>query len=314
MIKEDLKFAVDHLPITRTGANLGRATKGAALGYLANVHLTRREYLDSRDRAKEVIDLGVYQLMPDFGMNFDLATCDNNAESVFQIQFSGCGPFGTGNSLQAFFAPWGEGITKDRDGWGSQVPTSPQQSSPRTTIQDAFEPDDLRRYHSFMKAGDHYPNVNPEDGGYTYPTGGASATAINIKKYVVGGGGNVCFMSTPHNTHLMRYSEILLMYAESIMEIQGGESVDPEALEPFNQVRERAGLQPLSRIDKEIMLNERRTEFAFENHRWFDLIRSNRFIEILSFHGKDVAQHNLLFPIPAAEIAVNPNLDQNPGY
>ena len=314
LIKSDLQFAIDHLPIERQGPAVGRATKGAAMSYLASAHLTLREYIESRDMAKAIMDLGVYQLMPDFGMNFELASCDNNEESIFQIQFVGCGPFGTGNSLQAFFAPWGEGITKDRDGWGSQVPTSPQQSNPRTTIQDAFEPDDLRRYHSFMKAGDHYPNINPEDGGYTYPTGGASATAINIKKYVVGGGGNVCFMSTPHNTHLMRYSEVLLMYAESIMEIEGGESSNPEALGAFNQVRARAGLEPLNKIDRELMLQERRVEFAFENHRWFDLIRSRNVIERMALHGKNVEQHHLKFPIPASEIAVNPNLDQNPGY
>lgn len=314
MIKGDLLFAAEHLPVTRQGSALGRATKGAALSYLASAHLTRREYVEARDVAKSVMDLGVYRLMPDFGMNFELSTCDNNDESVFQIQFTGCGPSGTGNSLQAFFAPWGEGITKDRDGWGSQVPTSPQQSSPRTTISDAYEPDDLRRYHTFMKAGDYYPNINPEDGGYTYPTGGASATAVNIKKYVVGGGGNVCFMSTPQNTHLIRYSEVLLIYAESIMEIEGGESSNPEALSAFNQVRERAGLEALDKIDRDLMLHERRLEFAFENHRWFDLIRSRRPIEILSFHGKDLLQHNLLFPIPAAEIDVNPNLEQNPGY
>lgn len=314
MIKGDLQFAAEYLPETRQGPALGRATKGAALSYLASAHLTQREYVEARDAAKAVMDLGVYSLMPDFGLNFKLGTSDNNEESIFQIQFVGCGPFGTGNSLQAFFAPWGEGITRDRDGWGSQVPTSPQQSNPRTTIADAYEPDDLRRYHSFMRAGDYYPDMNPELGGYTYPTGGASATAINIKKYVVGGGGNVCFMSTPQNTHLIRYSEVLLIYAESLMEIEGGETSNPEALNTFNQVRERAGLESLDKIDRDLMLQERRVEFAFENHRWFDLIRSRRPIEILSLHGKNLEQHNLLFPIPAAEIDVNSKLEQNPGY
>lgn len=314
LIVSDLDYASEHLPLSWSGQYIGRATKGAALGYLAKVHLTRRDFLPARNAAKAVMDLGVYDLMENYADNFELSTCDNNKESLFQVQFTGCGPFGTGNAMQAFFAPWGEGITKDRDGWGSQIPTGPQQSNPGTTIVDAFEEEDLRRNPSIMSANVHYPTINPGDGGYTYPGNGASATAVNIKKYVVGSGANICFMSTPHNAHLMRYSDILLTYAECIMEIEGGLSSNTEALAAFNQVRERAGMEPLTEIDKESMLHERRLEFAFEGHRWFDLVRSGRMVEILTLHGKNPDTHHLLFPIPASELQINPNLDQNPGY
>lgn len=314
LIKSDLQFAAEHLPLEWSGSNVGRATKGAALAYLAKAHLTRREYVEARDAAKTVIDLGVYHLMPFFSDNFELATSDNNAESIFQVQYTGCGPFGTGNGMQAFFAPWGEGITKDRDGWGSQIPTGPTVSNPNTTIMDAFEPDDLRKKWSVMTSNEHYPSINAEDGGYTYPAGGASASAGNIKKYVVGSGPNICFMSTPQNAHLMRYADVLLTYAESIMEIEGGISSNPEALNAFNEIRTRAGLNPLMEIDRDIMLQERRVEFAFEGHRWFDLLRSGKVIEIMTLHGKNLDIHNLLFPIPAGEIQVNPKLVQNPGY
>ncbi len=314
LIKEDLTFAAEHLAPIRTGSAIGRATKGAALAYLSKVHLTLREYLEARDMAQQVIDLGVYRLMEDYGDNFELATSDNNAESIFQIQFTGCGAFGTGNALQAFFAPWGEGITKDRDGWGSQVPTSPQQSNPNTTISDAFEAGDLRKAPSIMSPGNFYPTINPDDGGYTYPSTGASATGVNIKKYVVGAGQNICFMSTPQNSHLLRYSDVLLTYAEAIMEIKGGITSDSEALAAFNQVRIRAGLEALNQIDRDAIFQERRVEFAFEGHRWFDLLRSGKTVEILSLHGKNLDNHNLLFPIPLAELEINPKLKQNPGY
>lgn len=314
LIYEDFEYAAEHLPLDRSGANVGRATQGAALGFLAKAYLTQREYVKARDAAKAVMDLGIYQLMEDYADNFELATGDNNQESIFQIQFAGCGPFGTGNALQAFFAPWGEGITKDRDGWGSQIPTSPSVNNPNTTIVDAFEDGDLRKQPTIMTSNAYYPSINPEDGGYTYPSGGASASAANIKKYVVGSGPNICFMSTPQNSHLIRYSDILLTYAESVMEIEGGISSNPEALDAFNQVRARAGLEGMGQLDRDVILQERRVEFAFEGHRWFDLIRSGKAIEILTLHGKNPNIHNLLFPIPSGEIEINPNLEQNPGY
>ncbi|MEM7656133.1 MAG: RagB/SusD family nutrient uptake outer membrane protein [Bacteroidota bacterium] len=314
LIREDLAFAADHLPLEWGGGDQGRATKGAALAYLSKVALTQRDFVPARDYAKAVMDLGVYRLMEDYADNFELGISDNNAEAIFQIQFTGCANFGTGNSLQAFFAPWGEGITKDRDGWGSQIPTSPQLSNPGTTILDAFEEDDARKPATVMTANNYYPTINAGDGGYTYPAAGASAAAANIKKYVVGSGPNICFMSTPQNSHLMRYSDMLLTYAESILEIEGGVSVNPLALDAFNQVRERAGLEPLLELTKEIMLQERRVEFAFEGHRWFDLVRSGRAVEILSLHGKNPDFHNLLFPIPLGEMEINSKLTQNPGY
>lgn len=314
LIKEDLSFAAEHLPKVWTGQDLGRASKGAAMGILAKVHLTRREFGQARDRAKAVIDLGIYALMENYADNWELSTADNNKESIFEVQFTGCAAFGTGNSRQAFYAPWGEGITKDRDGWGSHIPTSPVNNNPNTTITDAFENGDLRKDVTIMTPNTFYPTINPEDGGYTYPQGGASASAVNIKKYVVGSASNVCFMSTPINAHVLRYADVLLIYAEALMEITGGETTSPEALLYFNKVRERAGLDKLEKLDREVMLHERRVELAFENQRWFDLVRTGKAVETLTLHGKNIQEHHVLFPIPSGELEINPKLTQNPGY
>ncbi len=314
LIVSDLEFAAEHLPLRRSGSEVGRATKGSANAYLAKASLTNRDYLKARDAAKKVIDSGVYDLMPEYGDLFELATCDNNKESIFEVQFAGCGPFGTGNPRQAFFAPWGSGITKDRDGWGSQIPTAPVTNNPGTTIVDAFKGADKRKYHSVMTAGQSYPTINANDGGFIYPAAGLSAAAANIKKFVVGAGSNICFMSTPQNFPLMRYADVLLTYTEAVMEIEGGVSSNTAALAAFNRLRVRSGMEALATIDKEIMLNERRLEFAFEGHRWFDLIRSGKAIETLVLHGKNPQTHHLLFPIPAGEIQINSKLEQNPGY
>lgn len=314
LIKADFEFASEHLPMERGGSDIGRATKGAALTFLSKVYMTNRDYLKAKETAAKVMNLGVYDLMPSYESLFALASNDNNIESIFQVQYAGCGPFGTGNPMQAFFAPWGEGITKDRDGWGSQVPTGPSVSNPNTTMLDAYEVGDERKKWTVMTSNEYYPNINAEDGGYTYPAAGASATNGNIKKYVVGSGSNICFMSTPQNAHILRYAGVLLTYAEAQIEIDGGVTGDAEALGAFNAVRLRAGLEAVTQIDKETMLAERRVEFAFEGHRWFDLIRSNRAIEIMQLHGKNLDIHNLLFPLPSGEMQINPELVQNPGY
>ena len=313
-IVEDLEFAADNLPETRGSADLGRATVFAAKALLAKVFLTINRPNDAMDLCYEIINSGRYKLMDDFGDNWLKDLSDNNAESIFQIQYVGCGPIGTGSALQSFFAPWGQGITKNSDGWGSQVPTSPQIDNPGTTIKDAFDSDDLRRYHTFMSPADHYPMINPSDGGYTYPATGASRSGINIKKYVIGGGPDVCYLTSPQNQHVIRYADVLLMLAEASCARNGGISVTPDVLEAFNQIRTRAGLNTMSSITTEDVFHERRLEFAFENHRWFDLLRQGNIKETMLLHGKGMQDFHVLFPIPSQELAINSKLTQNPGY
>lgn len=316
LIVDDLTEAAEALPVARSGGTVGRATRGAALSVLAKAHLTQGDYREARDVAQAVVDLGVYSLMPDYADNWRLGTSDNNAESVFQAQHTGCGPFGTGNAHQAFFAPWGEGITKDRDGWGSQIPTSPAVNNAGTTIADAFEPGDLRRRETIMSPGEFYPEINPADGGYQYPERGASRSLYNIKKYVVGSASNVCFMSTPQNAHLIRYADVLLTLAEAAVQLDGGVSANADAVAAFNAVRTRAGLEPVTSLDREGVFRERRVELAFEGKRWFDILRlpQDEAIALMRLHGKAIDADDLLFPIPSSELKINTALTQNPGY
>ena len=101
-----------------------------------------------------------------------------------------------------------------------------------------------------------------------------------------------------------------------------------EALPYVNDVRHRAGLLPVSTVTAEVVANERRHELAFENHRWYDLIRTGKAIEVMTEHGKrmkalysylleatyKIDKNDLLYPIPLREIQVNHLLTQNPGY
>ncbi len=310
---EDLKFGVDNLPLTRTTSELGRATADAANSVLAKVYLTLGKYDQCMAICRDIIASKRYKLVS-VENNWLRDVSDNNAESILQLQYVGCKSIGNGNALQAFFAPWGQGITKNSDGWGSQIPTSPAVDNPGTTIKDVFTEKDKRKVWTFMAPLDHYASINAEDGGYTYPAKGASRSGINIKKYIIGSGADVCFMSTPQNYHVIRYADVLLMLAEASTVKGGGNSVSPDVVAAFNEVRTRAGLDVVSATTTTGVFDERRREFAFENQRWFDLLRTGKIQELMQLHGKQMQPYHKLFPIPSQEIAINPNLTQNEGY
>jgi hypothetical protein len=127
----------------------------------------------------------------------------------------------------------------------------------------------------------------------------------------------------PVNDHgldfpVLRYADVLLMYAEAENEINGGSSA---ALERLNQVRRRAfgfNTEAVSPVDfvttdqanlRNLILNERFLELAFEGHRWFDLKRTGNLVSTLG-----IPEFRTVFPIPFRDLEVNENLEQNDGY
>ncbi|MEM1324999.1 MAG: RagB/SusD family nutrient uptake outer membrane protein [Bacteroidota bacterium] len=118
---------------------------------------------------------------------------------------------------------------------------------------------------------------------------------------------------------VLRYADVLLMYAEAIM-AGNGETSNADALAAVNDIRTRVGLEPITGIlTEDMLLQERRHELAFENHRLYDLIRFGKAESVLSAfaaaEGYNFAPTDLLLPIPQNEINVsNGELSQNPGY
>lgn len=111
-------------------------------------------------------------------------------------------------------------------------------------------------------------------------------------------------------SYVIRIAELYLIRAEAL-----AQSDDPEgALNDLNEIRDRAGLSPSSATTKEEILlaieNERRFEFAFEPHRWFDLVRTRRVDEVLGIQD----ERKYVLPIPIVETLVDKDLQQNPGY
>ncbi|MBN8820797.1 MULTISPECIES: RagB/SusD family nutrient uptake outer membrane protein [unclassified Spirosoma] len=300
-IQQDLTEAASALPATYATADAGRATSGAANGLLGRVLLFQGKFSEALPLLKAVIDSKAYQLLPTYEDVFS-PTKGNNAEILFSIQYVR-GGVGEGNLLTYQFAP-------ENSGNSVQIGGGNGSSRPTPDIEGAFEAGDLRKAIT----------ISP---GYTTDQG-VKVDASWIRKFydaglVARGEGSVDYP-------ILRYSDVLLMYAECLNET--GNSND--GLTYLNTVRRRAGIPAkigLSQTELRIAIEqERRVELAFEGLRFFDLIRTNRAIPVLNayfskykiqYQGVTLQfqEYQKVFPIPQDQIDVNPSkITQNRGY
>src|SRR5690606_4008705 len=115
---------------------------------------------------------------------------------------------------------------------------------------------------------------------------------------------------------MFRLGDVLLMKAEAILRGGTGTAAGPygsTALEIVNYLRNKRGTSALAAINLDVMLDERGREMYWECWRRNDLIRFGKFLSAWQEKGPSDPR-NLLFPIPSNQLAVNPNLEQNPGY
>mgnify|MGYP001526254043 FL=1 len=128
-----------------------------------------------------------------------------------------------------------------------------------------------------------------------------------------------------YNTPVLRWADVLLMYAEACNEVSFDNSATSPALLALNDVRTRsyaAGAYTGNQLSdqdtfRDAIFLERRLEFPMEMQRWFDLIRSGNAINELSKIGIIIDKDDLLFPVPNSEVTLRDNPDkfpQNPGY
>ena len=313
----DLKSAESLLPNTYTGDDKGRATAGTAKGLLAAVYLTLGDKINAAAKAKEIIDARAtygYDLSAAYADNFKLDN-ENGKESLFEVQYrSGGGQwsdFGAGQKLNTFFAPRAQDIVQS-SGYGWNVPTKDFADTYEKTGTGYSTIIDKRRNTTMWIPGD-------VSGSYTQASQLiGSPLGLNVKKYFVpvsntlgDNGGWTCALNIP----IMRYSEVLLIYAEAAGPALGKQYAD--------QVRIRAGLSllPAGLSDAQwlaAMYKERRLEFGFEMHRWYDLLRHpdpNYFMTVMRAAGKtNIQAKHRYMPIPQAERDKNSNLTQNDGY
>ena len=276
-IRRDMEFASQNLPATDTP---GRVTKWAALGMLAKTHLTIASDLNNpksaenfelaKQFASEVINNSGLSLMSDYADVFRYEN-NNNEESLFALQWME-GAYAIGNSRQANWAR-SSLITANTEAWGGY-------KSMTFDFLLNVEGGDKRQPAIYMSNGDYYPEINKENGGYTYyivhrdpddpntVLESASATLNNLKKYIIGStadtdGGVSTGQATRINTILLRLADVYLIHAEASLGAQGSSS----DVQYFNLIRQRAGLPQLTSITFMDILKERRVEFGIGRHQ-----------------------------------------------
>lgn len=310
LIQSDLLEAESVLPKNYTGADVGRATLGAAKGLLAKVYLTRAGatasspfWAQAAAKAKEVIDLSSYDLWANYADAYDMKN-KSGKESVFEITYL---TDILGNWHTTYWAPRNDPRVPS-GGFGTIRPTQ--------SLWNLYSDQDKRRDATFLTS-----YVNPTTNKTVSLTIDTTDPALAISFWKLadltsklGGGGGKSFP-------VLRFSDILLMYAEALSEANGGPTT--EAYAAVNRVRARAGLAPLSGLSqarfKDAVLLERRLEFCLEGQRWFDLVRTGRLLDAVkaetSFgRAPQIQPYNVVFPIPQREIDANPALKQNQGY
>ncbi len=261
----------------------------------AKVLLTQKRWAEAAAKAKEVIDLNEYMLIPDYA-DLWLVANQNGPEHIFSIQSKALVDVPGRLTLQLM--PISAG------GNGNVLP--------EVDLFNTFSDEDYRKEVSFVtEFVDEDGNVIP------YPEW--SVPQPHIGKYQdPGEPNNLSGGDTNTNWPVFRYAEVLLIYAEALNEANGGPT--EEAYVAINQVRNRAKLADVppglgQESFRETVLSERRFELCFEGKRWFDLVRWDIMVEALSDSRPNVREYHQLFPIPLSEVDVSREaLEQNPGY
>lgn len=294
-ITVDLTEAEVALPERYTGADVGRATRGAAKSLLGKVLLTQKKYAEAAAKLKEVVDANTYDLLPNYADLFKPVS-KNSRESIFEVQYKK-GSIGEGSNFGNAYAPENSGNAVIPFGGGGN-------NQPTADLESAFEAGDVRKVVSYASS---YVNAQGNRVDYYY-----------IRKYLdpptVNG-------DSEDNWYVLRYADVLLLYAEALNET--GKTA--EALPLLNRVRKRAGLADkatTTQADLRLAIEqERRVELAFEGHRWYDLVRTGRALPVLQAKAAAIGiktaltENNLTFPIPQSQIDINPGkIQQNPGY
>lgn len=328
-VAKDLTEAIPDLPVSYTGNDLGRATKGAAYAMLGKTYLQQRQYAQAEEAFRWLVTgpgSTIYDLTDNYRDNF-IITRENNEESVFEIQFNENlaentdndadeGRISnTGTSIAQFYAPPGVGFN---DGAARrwlideflQETTATGGRDPRLAASFIFNFMDERGPEFSMVYGrtfaDRYGN-------------GPNANGVWFRKLLNDHWKDEEGFRSPNNYRLIRYADVLLMYAEAL----NGLNRTADAYQYVDSVRVRAGLRPLSETMPGLtqvpfltqLKHERITELAGEGWRWADLLRWGDLSPALASRDPEfagfVVGKNEYYPIPQRDIDLNPNIPPN---
>lgn len=345
-ISSDLASSAGDLPVSYPESEFGKVTRGAALGLKARIDLYRGDYAAAAKTAKDVRDLGVYEIDPDYASLFN-GTNENSKEIILSAQYM--------ETYKSAITTWVGGPAVG--GWSQSVPlqslVDAYECTDGKTIAESslydpehpFENRDPRLDLSIVVPGGELNgiiiNVADTNSIATLGKSNASYSGYYYKKFipaVIDGwwGGN-----STNDLVVIRYAEVLLTYAEAKIEQN---QIDQSVYDAINDVRGRANVNmpaiPPGKSQaelREILRRERRVEFASEEQRLFDIRRwgiaedvmPGNVYGILNYwdtdrndYGEHVFIENRIFkpdrdylwPIPQSEMDLNENLVQNPNW
>ena len=315
----DLSEAANLLPESYEGADIGRATRWAVLGFLAKTYLETGQWTEAMQTAEKVVtaspDNGVY-LFEDFTFNFD-SEHENVGERIFELQSSYVASPSENSNAHAHFTPtdWAgpDCNTTSASGWADAwIWGQPE-------FRLSYEDGDQRIQGTFLESYCSR-NVNavvtwdPNAPSNFVGAGSDSRTfrSAYVSKYLESDIPN--WDRTERNFPFLRYADVLLTHSEAANESGSG---DPYL--GLNLVRTRAGLEPLSGLSqadlRDAIIEERNKEFAFEGQTLPNLKRKG--VErvaamIEKYTGRKVdGNRDAVIPIPTQEVNANPNVTQN---
>lgn len=350
-----------------TGESIGRVTKGSAIALLGKAYLyrsgieryygnsTTTYYNEAAAEFNELILSGKYRLVADYNDNFKVAT-ENNDESIFELQF-------LGDVTNTGFNPGLSNSGVWRDPRGYLPPTNKNASSSvihdwvyNTFVnsKDASGHTDPRMFGTLI-FDDTKPEINARTGDEVrifdnktfreyYGAKGFGVAKAQANKYKAAcrkgidwtlstrNPGNNFYMWNGRSNGLnqieIRYADVLLMYAEAV--VNGGTQGSLSALDAVNQVRARVGMPAVASVDMNVIERERILELTQEGHRFFDLLRWGKVVQRfreLEANDPNFKQYNnsayLGFqehknewlPLPVDEVEGNPYIQRNnPGW
>ena len=304
-IESDLLAAISALPLKSalTASEVDRATKGAAQSLLGKVYIYEKKWTEAISQLSSVIESNEYSLLPNFSDLWNEAN-EHSSESIFEIAFyDGVMDWNGHNSSNMDVQFMGaRGYLKDSTsaylcGWGFCNVTENLYNlfvanNDNVRLRGSvYTKDELTKFGVFV--------LNEVSGYYNNKYAPRSAFAPK----------NIYGFS--QNEIELRYADVLLLYAEAKYNL--GE--EQEALAKLNMVHERAQLSPISAAGTDLLnaiKQERRLELAFENNRFFDLVRWDDAESILGSLGYKA--HNNVLPIPEFTLQFASSMRQNSGY
>ena len=303
-ILKDLDEAIDTLPDSYSKVWGTRYTKYTALALKAKAAMYFDDWQIAVDAAGQIIVSGKFSLVDDYRYLFSVDG-EGCSESLMEIEGSDLGQ-NNGEApylLYAYYQGPRNNSPSNMQGWGFNVPND--------NLKAFLESrNDVKRLSIiFLERGKTTPEgdyisekcPNPYYNGKVYTP--SSYNTFNTNAY-----------GYDHNIRLIRYAEILLIYAEGLVRGASTTKCTYTADDALHEVQNRAGIA-FSAATLDSVIDERRAELALENNRIFDLIRLGKVEEVVGAQipGAKTNFHSH-FPIPSEQITLNNELEKSPGY